>query len=43
LVVFGEDWGDLDGSCIVVSGSLEPYRGVLQIQVFNRSQVSSCE
>jgi hypothetical protein len=43
LVVFGEDWSDLDGSCFVVSGSLEPYRGVLQIQVFSRSQVSSCK
>lgn len=43
LVVFGEDWSDLDGSCIIVAGYLKTHRGVLQIQAFSRSQVSYCE
>jgi hypothetical protein len=43
LVIFGEDWSDYDGSCIVVYGYLETYRGVLQIQAFDRSQISYCQ
>jgi hypothetical protein len=43
LVIFGEDWSDYDGSCIVISGNLERYRGVLQIQAFRRSQITYCE
>lgn len=43
LIVFGEDWSDFDGQCIIVSGDLEINRGVLQIQVLNRSQVSYCD
>lgn len=42
LVVFGDDWSDYDGQCIIVSGYLEIDRGVLQIQALQRSQVSSC-
>ena len=42
LVVFGEDWSDFDGSCLVVSGYLDTYRGKLQIQATSRSQVSYC-
>lgn len=43
LVVVGEDWSNYDNSCIVISGYLETYQGVLQIQGFSRSQVSYCE
>jgi hypothetical protein len=43
LVVFGQDWSDYDGQCLIVSGFLEINRGALQIQAFNRSQVSYCE
>ncbi len=43
LVVFGENWSDYDGQCIIVSGIVSRYRGVLQIQGFSRSQVSYCE
>jgi hypothetical protein len=43
LVAWEENWSDLDGSCILISGNLKTYRGVLQIQALNRSQVSYCE
>ncbi len=32
LVVFGDDWSDLDGECLIVSGFLERYTGRLQIK-----------
>jgi hypothetical protein len=43
LTVFGMDWSDYDGQCLVVSGYLEINRGVLQIQAHKRDQISSCE
>lgn len=43
LIVFGEDWSDYDGQCIIVSGYLEIDSGVLQIQALRRDQVSVCE
>ena len=43
LVVFGEDWSDYDGQCLIVSGYLEIARGMLQVQVLNRSQVEICD
>ena len=42
LIVFGKDWSEYDGQCILVSGYLEIDRGVLKIQALERSQVSSC-
>lgn len=42
LIILGEDWSEFDGQCLIVSGFLEVYRGALQIQALNRSQVSSC-
>jgi uncharacterized protein YraI len=42
FVVFGDDWSDFDGECLIVSGYLETYRGVLQILASSRSQVSYC-
>ena len=42
LIVFGKDWSEYDGECLIVSGYLEIDRGVLQIQVSKRSQVSYC-
>ena len=42
LIVFGEDWSEYDGQCLIVSGYLEIARGALQIEALNRSQVSSC-
>lgn len=43
LVVFGQDWSNYDGQCLLISGYLEIDRGVLQIQAFHRDQVSYCE
>src|SRR5688572_3497047 len=43
LVVFGEDWSDYDGHCIIVSGYLEIDRGILQIEAMHRDQVSNCD
>ena len=43
LVVFGKDWSEYDGQCIIVSGYLEIDSGVLQIQASRREQVSVCK
>ncbi len=43
LVVFGEDWSDYDGYCLIVSGTVSLYRGVPQILAVSRSQVSYCK
>lgn len=43
LVVFGEDWSDYDGQCLIISGYLEISGGMLQVQALNRSQVSVCD
>ena len=42
LIVFGEDWSEYDGKCIIVSGYLEVDKGMLQIEAFRRDQVSYC-
>jgi hypothetical protein len=43
MVVWGEDWSALDGTCIVISGYVELYRGKLQIEPVSPSQVAFCE
>jgi hypothetical protein len=43
LVVWGKDWSEYDGECIIVSGYLKIDKGVLQIQAAQRSQVSYCK
>ena len=40
LVVWGSDWSDLDGRCIIVSGRVSFYDGKPQIEASNRSQVT---
>lgn len=42
LVVWGEDWSDLDGRCIVVSGQISFFDGKPQIEAISRSQVTYC-
>jgi len=42
LLVWGSDWSDLDGQCIVVSGLVENYQGKPEIVASSRSQVYSC-
>ena len=42
LVAWERNWSDLDGSCILVSGTVTLYNGKLQIEASSRSQVSTC-
>lgn len=42
LVVWGEDWSDYDGKCIIINGTVSIYQGKPQIEAFGRSQISSC-
>ena len=42
MVVFGADWSDFDGECIIVSGLVSLYRGIPQIQATRRSQITYC-
>ena len=42
LVVWGSDWSDYDGKCIVVTGLVTLYGGKPQIEASSRSQVSTC-
>lgn len=42
LLVWGEDWSDYDGACIIVSGYVSLYGGKPQIEASSRSQVSYC-
>lgn len=42
LVVWGSDWSDYDGKCIVINGIVTNYLNKPQIEATNRSQVSLC-
>ena len=42
LLVWGEDWSDLDGMCIDVTGFVVRYKGKPQIVAESRSQVAPC-
>lgn len=42
LFVWGEDWSDYDGKCIIINGTASIYQGKPQIEAFGRSQISSC-
>ncbi len=43
LTVFGQDWSDYDGKCIVISGTISSYQGKPQILTKNRARISDCE
>ncbi len=43
LLVWGEDWSDFDGRCLIVTGYLSRYQGQPQIVAESRSQVSFCD
>ncbi len=43
LVVYGSDWTDLDGKCLIVSGLVTLYHGSPQIEATSRSQASECQ
>lgn len=42
LLVWGSDWSDYNGKCIVVTGLVTLYKGKPQIEATSRSQVSFC-
>lgn len=42
LLVWGQDWSEFDGRCLVVSGFLSRFEGQPQIVAESRSQVSFC-
>ncbi len=42
LLVWDSNWSDLDGQCLIVSGSVDMYAGKPQIVATSRSQVSRC-
>ena len=43
LIVWGSDWSDLDGYCLIISGYVDKYAGKPQIVASSRSQVSFCK
>ncbi|MBI3175848.1 MAG: hypothetical protein HYZ25_19170 [Chloroflexi bacterium] len=42
MIVWDSDWSFMDGSCLLISGTLSKYNGKLQIIVSSSSQVSFC-
>lgn len=42
LLVWGQDWSDLYGKCLLVTGEITRYRGLPQIVATSRSQVQFC-
>lgn len=42
LVVWRQDWSDLDGNCIIVAGEVTAYNGLPQIEAESREQVTAC-
>jgi len=42
LLVWGQDWSDYEGQCLIVAGPVTRYKGKLQIVAESRSQVSLC-
>jgi len=43
FVIWGQDWSEYNGNCIIVSGTISLYQGTLQIEGTSRSQVSYCK
>ena len=39
FLVWGQDWSDLDGRCLIVTGTVSLYKGMPQIEAQSRSQV----
>lgn len=42
LLVWGQDWSDFDGQCLLVTGKITRFRGKPQIEATRRSQVEFC-
>lgn len=43
LLVWGQDWSEFDGRCLIVSGYLSRFEGKPQIVAESRAQVSLCD
>lgn len=43
LLRWGEDWSKFDGSCLIVSGYVSVYKGKLQIEATEVSQIKYCD
>jgi len=43
LLVWGQDWSDYDGQCLIVSGMVTVYNGKPQIEAGSRSQVTGSD
>ncbi|MBI5946400.1 MAG: SH3 domain-containing protein [Chloroflexi bacterium] len=43
LIIWGKDWSNYDGHCLIVSGNLSSYQGTLQIEANSLSQISLCD
>jgi len=43
LLVWGEDWSDFDGRCLLVTGEVVRFRGDPEIIATSRSQVEFCQ
>jgi hypothetical protein len=42
MVVWGEDWTDYDGQCLVITGRVTAFHAKPQIEARDRSQISLC-
>lgn len=42
FLVFGQDWSDFDGHCLLVTGQITRFRGKPQIEATSRSQAEFC-
>lgn len=42
MVAWESDWGELDGECLLITGTVSLYEGIPQIEVRSRSQVQIC-
>lgn len=43
LLVWGQDWSDFDGRCLLVTGDVVRFRGDQEIIAESRSQVEICQ
>jgi uncharacterized protein YraI len=43
LLVWGSDWSDLDGQCVIVKGLVVYYQGKPEIEARSRSDIGSCQ
>ncbi len=42
LLVWGQDWSDYNGRCLIVTGLVSIYAGKAQIEARSRTQIADC-